>query len=112
MPSGAPPAPVVVTLPGEIDVTNAGDVEARITAALAAGAGVVIADLTAMTFCDSEGLQHLLRAREKAAGAGAQLRLAITPDTTVARIMELAGINRHIPVYPTVQRAAHGGLPG
>lgn len=81
MPSGAPPAPVVVTLPGEIDVTNAGDVEARITAALAAG-------------------------------AGAQLRLAITPDTTAARIMELAGINRHIPVYPTVQRAAHGGLPG
>lgn len=109
----APPlAPVIVTLPREIDITNADDVEARITAALAPGVTVVIADLTATSsFCDSEALQRLLRASDKAAGSGTQLRLAISPGTTVARVMELAGISRHFAVYPTLQQAAHGGPP-
>jgi hypothetical protein len=80
MPDGVMPlVPVIVTMPGEIDVTNAGDAEAQITAALAPGVTVIIADLTKTSFCDSCGLQHLLRAGEKAAGSGAQLRLAISP---------------------------------
>lgn len=51
------PATAVVSLPGEIDVTNAAGVLALITAALAPGVTVVIADLTATRFCDSATLQ-------------------------------------------------------
>jgi anti-anti-sigma factor len=105
----SPLAPVVVTLPGDIDVTNAADVEALITAALAPGVTVVIADLTATRFCDSAGLQYLLRARKRAAGSGTQLRLAIDPHGPIARVIELTGISRHVPVYPTLQQAAHDG---
>lgn len=103
--------PVIVALPGEIDVTNAADAEAQITGALTPGVTVIIADLTATRFCDSTGLQHLLRAGEKAAGSGTQLRLAVAPDGTVARVMQITGIRRHIAVYPTLQEAARGGPP-
>jgi anti-sigma B factor antagonist len=104
-------APVIVTLPGEIDVTNAADAEAQITAALTPGIMVIIADLTATRFCDSTGLQHLMRAGEKAAASGTQLRLAVAPDGTVARVMQITGITRHIAVYPTLEQAARGGPP-
>jgi anti-anti-sigma factor len=70
-------------MPGEIDVTNAAEALTLITAALEPGVTVVIADLTATRFCDSAGLQHLLRAHRGAA-AGAQLRLAIPPDGPVS----------------------------
>jgi anti-sigma B factor antagonist len=110
MPDGMMPlAPVIVTLPQEIDVTNAADVETRITAALAPGVAVVIADLTATRFCDSTGLQHLLLAGAKAAGSGAQLRLAVSPGGMVARVLDITGISRHVAVYPTLRQAAGGG---
>ena len=101
-------APVIVTLPQEIDVTNADDAEAQITAALTPGVTVVIADLTATTFCDSSGLSHLIHAHYEAAGHGTQLRLAISPAGQIARIIDLTGIRRHLAVYSTLQQATDG----
>ena len=86
-------------MPGEIDVTNAGEVLARI-AACGPGVTVVIADLTATRFCDS--------AHRQGAAAGAQLRLVVSPDGPIGRVVELTGINRHVAVYPTLQLAIDG----
>ena len=73
-PSGG--GPVVVTLPDEIDITNAGFVAGQLRAALASGAAVVIADLTATTFCDCSGVRSLLLAHHHAAAGDIQFRLA------------------------------------
>jgi RNA polymerase sigma-B factor len=62
---------------------------------------VIIADLTATSFCDSAGWRHLLLAYRQAAAAGAQLRLAIPPHGPVGRVVQLTGIGRHVPVYPS-----------
>jgi hypothetical protein len=48
---------------------------------------------------------------KQAVGAGAHLRLAIPPDGPVGRVVELTGINRHVPVYATLQLAIHEGAP-
>jgi len=98
--------PAVVTLPGEIDITNAGNAETQITTALAPGVTIVIADLTKTTFCDSTGLQHLFRADQAAARSGAELRLVVSPGGTVARVLELTGLRRRFAVYPTLEQAA------
>ena len=58
--------PVTVTLPTEIDFTNAEEVCDRICAAFQPGIAVVVADLTATTFCDSAGVRHLLLPDERA----------------------------------------------
>ena len=101
--------PVIIALPAEIDLTNASDVLELITAACAPGIPVVIADLTSTSFCDSSGLQHLIRASDKAAANGTELRLAISPGGAVSRIFELTGISQRLPVYPSTQLAASGG---
>ncbi len=98
--SVTPPPAVVISLPGEIDLNNAGDVLALITAAFGPGVAVVIADLTTTRFCDSAGLRHLLQARQHASDAGVQLRLVIPPSGPVSRVIELTGISRHVAVYP------------
>jgi anti-anti-sigma factor len=103
--------PVIVTLPPEIDLTNAGDVLELITAACAPGVAVVIADLTGTAFCDSSGLQHLIQASLKVAAAGAELRLVISPDGAVSRILELTGISERLPVYFSAELAVSGGQP-
>lgn len=101
--------PVIITLPPEIDITNADEVLDLITAACVPGVTAIIADLTGTTFCDSGGLQHLLQASRKAAAVGAELRLAISPDGTVSRVIELTGISQYLPVYPSTELAAHSG---
>jgi anti-sigma B factor antagonist len=110
--SATPISPAVVSLPAEIDVTNAGEVLALVTAALAPGVTVVIANLTGTRFCDSAGLRNLLLAHREAARAGVQLRLVIPPDGAVGRVTELTGISRFVAVYPTLQLAAGAGVPG
>jgi len=85
--SVTPPPVVVISLPGEIDLTNAGEVLGLITAALSPGVTVVIADLTTTRFCDSAGLRHLLQAHQQAAGAGVQLQLVIPPRGPVGRVI-------------------------
>jgi len=37
---------------------------------------------------------------------GVQLRLVIPPRGPVGRLVELTGINRYVPIYPTLQFAA------
>ena len=108
--SVTPPPVVVIGLPGEIDLTNAGEVLALITAAFSPGVAVVIADLTTTRFCDSAGLRQLLQARQHATAAGVQLRLVIPPRGPVGRLVELTGINRYVPVYPTLQLATDDSL--
>ena len=103
-------SPVIITLPPEIDLTNADEVLEMITAACAPGVSVIIADLTGTTFCDSGGLQRLLQASRKAAAAGAELRLAISPDGAVSRIIELTGISQYLPVYFSAELAAASGV--
>jgi anti-sigma B factor antagonist len=91
--------PVVVLLPVEIDLTNADQVGAELGAACASGAGVVVADLTATSFCDSAGIRHLLLAHDEAVAHQAQLRLAVQPEGMVLRTLTLMGLHRVLQVH-------------
>jgi anti-anti-sigma regulatory factor len=56
------PQPVVIALPAEIDMANAGPVGQQLGSALTPGVQTVIADMTATIFCDSSGISMLVRA--------------------------------------------------
>jgi len=101
---------IVVTLPAEIDITNARRLGGELGTALAS-ATMVIADMSATTFCDSSGIRILLLAHEQAAAAAIDLRLVV-PSAAVLRALALVGADRLLPVYPSLQDAlgtAHGG---
>jgi anti-anti-sigma factor len=101
----APNVPVVVALPAEIDVTNSEEVYGQLVAAFAPGVGTVIADMTSTAFCDSSGVHAIMHAYESGAARGGRMLLAVSPATSVRRVLELIGVGRLMPVYPSLQEA-------
>jgi anti-anti-sigma factor len=102
---------VVVTVPAEIDKSNSVDVYKQLCAAVVPGAGVVVADLTGTTFCDSSGVREIYHAYEHALETGADMRIVI-PHGQVMRVIELVGLDRVLPMYPSFRAALHDGSRG
>jgi anti-sigma B factor antagonist len=103
----------VVSLPAEIDTTNADRVRGTLLSVLNQGATLLIADLSTTTFCDSAGVSALVRTFRRAAAAESQMRLVVgTPP--VARILAVTGLDRVLETYPTVSASLAGpdGRPG
>ena len=94
----------VVTLPAEIDVSSADQVRADLFAVVAQDASLVIADMSATTFCDSAGVTALVRAARKANASCTGLRLA-TSAAAVTRVLAITGVDRLIEIYPSVAAA-------
>jgi len=97
--------PVVVVLPDEIDVTNSDEVYEQLVGVVAPGVDTVIGDLTSTTFCDSSGVHAIMRAHEWAATRNVMLRVAVSPDGSVRRVLQLTGAARIMPVHSSVQEA-------
>jgi anti-sigma B factor antagonist len=95
----------VVVLPAEIDVTNSEHVYQQLVAALAPGVDTVVADMTATAFCDSSGVHAIMHAYETADARGVRMRLAVSPGTSVNRVLQLIGVGRLIPVYLSLEEA-------
>jgi anti-sigma B factor antagonist len=91
--------PVIVVLPTEIDVTNCDQVLAKLTSVLTPGVSLVIADMTSTIFCDTSGVRALVDAYDRAVTDEIGFRLAIPPEGSVRRVLELTGIVRLLPVY-------------
>jgi anti-sigma B factor antagonist len=97
--------PVVVELPAEIDVTNSEQVYQQLVAVLRPGVGTVVADMTGTIFCDSSGVHAIMHAYGTADARDVRIRLAVSPSTSVRRVLELIGVGRLIPVYPSLEEA-------
>jgi len=113
MSDSAQSSPAVVELPVEIDVTNAEQVYEQLIAALAPGVDTVIADMTGTIFCDSSGVHAIMHAYETTAARDVAMRLAVSPATSVRRVLQLIGVSQLMPVYPSLKEAlavpANGG---
>ena len=65
----------VVTMPTEIDITNASDMSDLLAAVIGQSPEVIAADMTATVFCDSSGVNTLARAHELATTSGSERAL-------------------------------------
>lgn len=103
---GASPGiqPLIVVLPAEIHLANAGILGRELAAVFVSGIRTIVADLTGTTFCDSAGTRMLARAYVQAIDSQAELRLAI-PGSAVRRALELSGLDRVLPIYPSLDDA-------
>jgi anti-sigma B factor antagonist len=91
----------VVTLPTDIDITNADQVREDLLSVLNQGATLLIADLSKTTFCDSAGVSALVRTFRRADASGSEMRLVVTTPA-VQRVLSLTGIDRLINIYQNV----------
>jgi len=94
----------VVTLPAEIDLSNAELMRQDLLSVVAEGATRVIADMTGTTFCDSAGVAALVRVVQQATARGSGLRLAASTPT-VTRVLTLTGVDKLIKIYPSTAAA-------
>ena len=95
--------PVVAT-PQEIDINNAAGLRTALADAAAPAPRTLVVDMSATRFCDAAGLHVLVRAHHQAQARGGEL-LLILPATTVLRIFAIAGIDRIIPNFATLDEA-------
>ncbi len=94
----------IVTTPAEIDLINATGLGDQLSAAASGSPEVITIDLSATTFCDSAGIRALVRAHERAAASGTELRIALG-DSPVRRILQLTGVDQVLPVYHDVRHS-------
>ena len=94
----------MVTLPAEVDVSNADQIRQDLAALLAQDASVVIVDMSPTTFCDSAGVTALVRAVRQANASGAGLRVAASAPA-VTRVLTITGVDQLIEIYPSVAAA-------
>jgi anti-sigma B factor antagonist len=104
----------VISLPAEIDISNADLVREELLSAINRGAALLIVDMSATTFCDSAGVNALVRAFKRATASGSGMRLVVAAPA-VQRILAITGVDHLIDVYPSVAVAMtavdHAGPP-
>ncbi len=94
----------VVAAPENLDASAAAGISDQIRAALRDGAAVLVADMSATSWCDRAGLDALTRAYQLAAVSQAELRLVVT-GAAVGRLVAEAGLDRLVPVFGSVEAA-------
>jgi anti-anti-sigma factor len=102
--AGSTAARAVVTLPAEIDVSNADRIGEDLQAAFARGFAMVVADMTATTFCDARAIRALLLADTQAVARGAELRVVV-PSARVLRLLAILELDCWFAIYPSLQDA-------
>ena len=94
----------VVTVPEEVDVTNALVLRAALLEAAADGCPALVVDMTRTRFCDSAGLRVLVDAHKRVVAEGGALVLAV-PAAAVLRVLEITGIDQVIPSFASLDEA-------
>lgn len=95
----------VVAAPAEIDITTAEQLDAVLLATVGRGHMTVVVDMTQTRFCDCRALHTLLRAHERMAADGGQLRLAMPAVGAAPRVVSLTGLDRLIPCFGSLEEA-------
>ena len=100
----------VIALPEHIDVSNVGPIREKLLWAINRGAKALIADLTATISCDLAGADALVRAHQRAILSGTELRIVVTAPI-VRRMLGLNGLDRLVPIYPSLEAATAARAP-
>lgn len=80
-----------VALRGEFDLATAGELETAVERLVTAGTNRLMVDLHDVSFCDSAGLNALVRARNRCHAAGGWLRIT-RPVGEVADVLRISGL--------------------
>lgn len=99
-----------VTLPEQVDVSNAGQIREELLSVINRRATVLIVDMSATVSCDHAGAEAVERAYRRAVASGTQLRLVVTAPI-VRRVLAVNGLDRLVPMYPSLEAAVAAGGP-
>jgi anti-anti-sigma factor len=96
---------VVARVEGEVDMSNAADLGAAITAGVPSDARGLVLDLGAVGYVDSAGIHVFYDLRERLTRRGQEIRVALGADSPIATALEYAGVQRTLGAAETVRDA-------
>lgn len=99
----------VVTLSGELDLANVGDIDRELSGIGEEGARHVIVDLLEVPFIESRTLGVLLHHARRLRMEGGELTL-VSDDARVLRVIEITGLGGHFALERSLSRAIDGAL--
>ena len=95
------PAPTLVTVAGEIDISTAPQLRDRM---LPLPDDDLVLDISGVRLCAAAGLRVMLDLQDRRARRGAQLVLA-GPAPTVRRVLCVTGLDKTLPIAASVEDA-------
>jgi anti-anti-sigma factor len=101
----------IVAFPGHVDISNVGQLRDRLLAVINRGPAVLIVDMTATESCDHAAVEAIARACQRAAISGTQVKLVVSAPV-VRRVLSIEGLDRLVPIYPSLKAAMAAGQPG
>lgn len=96
----------IVHVRGEIDMATIAPVRQEVDAAWSAldGAGVLVVDLTSVTFFSSAGLNLLAETHDRCSAEKVSLRVVVN-NAMVSRPLAITGMDQVLATYPTIPEA-------
>ncbi|MFJ9950866.1 STAS domain-containing protein [Kitasatospora sp. NPDC091207] len=94
----------VCAVAGDLDIDSLSPAEKALTSLVEQRTPLVVVDLEGVGFCDSSGLNLLLKTRLAASAAGVEFRLAAVA-APVARVLELTGAGAVFSIHDSVGAA-------
>ena len=94
----------IVAVSGEVDVATAPAVRDCLDQVIERDAGVVVVDLTGVTFIDSTGLGVLIGARKRCADEGRDVRVVVA-EPRILKVFEITGLTELFTIRPSLDLA-------
>ena len=93
----------LVKVSGEIDITTVGELDDFFSDL---DAPILVIDLTEVTFMDTSGVHFLLRTSHRADGSERDVRLVITPHSSVHVLLKLTGLTDQFTIVESADEFA------
>jgi anti-anti-sigma factor len=96
---------VLARVRGEVDLSNAPSVRARLLDAVPNTAAALVLDLSGTAYLDSSGVGLIFELAERLGSRGQKLALVVPDDSAVKRVLELTGVEEVAPMLASVDAA-------
>lgn len=98
-----------ISFDGRLDLQGTKEIDQRLAQAISTGTMDVVIDLSLVSFIASNGIHSLVTAAKAQAARGGRMGL-VRPKLMVLRILEIAEIDRLVPVYDDLETACRALL--
>ncbi|NBU32061.1 MAG: anti-sigma factor antagonist [Actinobacteria bacterium] len=95
----------VVSVEGEIDLSNSDDLDEAIIQALSNSTARITVDLTDVTFLDSSGLGVIVKGLKRAAEAESTFDV-VASNERVLKVFKITGLDSVITIFSTLEDAS------
>lgn len=99
------PSGSVVTVVGEVDLSNAKAVFDRVMALVRPEATLVVLDLSPTDYLDSSGIALIFRLAERLRVGRQELRLVVPTAAAIRAVLDITAVDHVVPVHASLAEA-------